>query len=81
MCPPKKVAEDVRPCIGGPAPTIGLLFSGSPLHHFGLGTKNFAGAEGTGEKLAIFYLVKIAFASENLENFLPPTGYFFLQHL
>ena len=26
------------------------------------------------------YLVKIAFASENLENFSPPAGYFFVQH-
>ena len=48
--------------------------------------KNLAGAEGAGEKLALFhlenevYLVKIAFASENLENFSPPAGYFFVQH-
>ena len=27
------------------------------------------------------YLVKIAFASENLEKFSPPAGYFFVQHL
>ena len=27
------------------------------------------------------YLVKIAFASENLEKFSPPAGYFFGQHL
>ena len=27
------------------------------------------------------YLVKIAFASENFENFLPPAGYFSVQHL
>ena len=26
------------------------------------------------------YLVKIAFASENLEKFSPPAGYFFVQH-
>ena len=45
--------------------------------------KNVAGA---GEKLALFhpenevYLVKIAFASENLEKFSPPAGYFSVQH-
>ena len=27
------------------------------------------------------YLAKIAFASENLEKFSPPAGYFFVQHL
>ena len=53
----------------------------------GGGAKNFAGAEGAGEKLLLFYLEnevylgKIAFASENLEKFSPPAGYFSVQHL
>ena len=47
---------------------------------------NLAGAEGAGEKSALFYLenevylLKIAFASENLEKFSPPVGHFFVQH-
>ena len=46
--------------IGGgrmePAPTIGLLCSGSPVPSFWVGAANLAGTEGAGEKLALFYL-------------------------
>ena len=58
-----------------------------PPHQIELGAKNFAFAEGAGEKLAFFhlenevYLAKIAFASEYLEKFSTPAGYFFVQHL
>ena len=72
----------------GLLPTICLLFTGSPQYPFGVaGAKNFADVEGAGEKSALFhlenevYLVKIAFASENLEKFSPQAGYFFVQHL
>ena len=67
--------------------TIGLLFSGSAHHQFGLGRRNIWSAPKAPVKSWRFfhlinevYLVKNAFASENLENFSPPAGYFFVQH-
>lgn len=58
------------------AHTIGLLFSGSPPHHFGVEAINLSGTEGASEKLALFSLenkvhMKNAFASANLETFSP----------
>ena len=68
--------------------TIGLLFSGSPQRHFGVARAKILPAPKVPVKTWRFfhlenevYLVKIAFASENLKKFSPPAGYFFVQHL
>ena len=71
----------------GPVPTIGFMCHLGPSHHFGLGGGGAKIWVAPNVPLIAWhffllenqvYLVKIAFASETLENFSPSAGNFFL---